>query len=173
MKAAEDAGQRTARKTPRKTSVDSSYKRKFTDKLRSNSSFKKKSRNEEASPSPLPYRDSSTSRPPVKSVGKLDRAKSKQELQFIPLCRKNTKNSDIVHPTKGDADSDCDLEFFSLMTKSQRVKSGVAPFDSKGTSNLSKSITVGQPYPRTTPCSTSRRSSPRRRLSTPSWSGAT
>lgn len=141
MKAADETSSKAGRKTPRKSSVDSSYKRKFTDRLRSNSSFKKKtSRHDEASPSPLPYRDNSTSRP-GKSVGRLDRAKSKQEFDFVPLCRKNTKNSDIVHPTQRE-DSDCDLEFFSQMTKSQRIKSVVAPFDSKATSSLSKSITV-------------------------------
>ncbi len=141
MKAADETSYKTGRKTPRKSSVDSSYKRKFVDRLRSNSSFKKKnSGQDEASPSPLPYRENSSSRP-GKSVGRLDRAKSKQEFDFIPLCRKNTKNSDIVHPTQKE-DSDCDLEFFSQMTKSQRLKSGVAPFDSKPTSCLSKSNTV-------------------------------
>ena len=140
MKAAEDLSSKNGKKTPRKSSVDSSYRRKFVDKLRSNSSFKKKtSRNDEASPSPMPYRENSASRP-MKSVGRLDRAKSKQDLDFIPLCRKNTKNSDIVHRTqKGDTDSDIDAEFFSHIAKSQIVKTSLGFFDSKGTSSLSKS----------------------------------
>jgi hypothetical protein len=132
------------KKTPRKTSVDSSYRNKFCEKLRSNSSFKKKViRDEDLSTSPKAFRDRSASRP-GKSVGRLDRANSKNDFDFIPLTRKNTKHSDALRSSKGNRtdDQESDQDFYSQMTKSYVMKTG-AGFESKDTlSNCKSSVTA-------------------------------
>lgn len=92
------------KRTPRKQSCDSSYKKttgELVEKLRSNSSFKKKSRQDEESvASPSIFRGASRSRTPSKikkSLTRLKKAGSKQDFDFIPLMRKCTKNSDVVY----------------------------------------------------------------------------
>lgn len=126
-------------KTPRKTSVDNSHKKNICDKLRSNSSFKKeRPRAEEYSPSPTAFRDSSTSKSRLnKSLSRRPK-KPIQGIDFIPLVRKNTKNSDTL---AGKKSSEYDTEdFFSYIGKSPRV--GVDRFDSKETISICKSTTV-------------------------------
>ena len=141
-----DDGSRLNRKTPRKTSVDSSYRNKFCEKLRSNSSFKKRLvREDDCSTSPKAFRDRSVSRP-GKSVGRLmDRsvARSKnKEFDFIELTRKNTKNSDKVHTSKHAKieDQDTEHDYHSQMTKSYVLKTSTG-FESKDTlSNCKSSV---------------------------------
>ena len=132
------------KKTPRKSSVENGKKMNFCDKLRSNSSFKKeRPRAEEYSPSPTAFRDSSTSKSrPHKSIGrKVDQPL--KGLDFIPLVRKNTKNSDTLAIAKKSSDYDTE-DFFSYIGKSPKV--GIDRFDSKGTISVCKSTTVKPAY---------------------------
>lgn len=128
------------KKTPRKSSVENGLRKNFCEKLRSNSSFKKeRPRAEEYSPSPTAFRERSTSRSrPIKSIGRrIDQPF--QGLDFVPLVRKNTKNSDTLAVAKRSADYDTE-DFFSYLGKSP--KRMIDKFDSKGTLSICKSTTV-------------------------------
>lgn len=133
------------KRTPRKSSVDPSNKHKYNEKLRSNSSFKKEKNahaRDDKSPSPTVFRDRSTSKV------RLDKSKSRQAgvpgfagIEFVPLVRKNTKNSDTIgygQQKKGSVDYETE-DFFSHIAKSCKPADR---FDSKCTLSLSKSTTV-------------------------------
>lgn len=134
------------KKTPRKSSVENGHRQIFCDKLRSNSSFKKeRPRAEEYSPSPTAFRDSSTSKSrPHKSIGRRAEAAFKG-LDFVPLVRKNTKNSDTLAVAKRSIDYDTE-DFFSYIGKSPKY--AIEKFDSKGTLSVCKSTTVGNSLPK-------------------------
>lgn len=129
------------KKTPRKSSVENALKKNFCDKLRSNSSFKKeRPRAEDFSPSPTAFRDRSPSQSrPLKSVGR--RAdQTNVALDFVPLVRKNTKNSENLALAKKSSEYDTE-DFFSYIGKSP--KKVIDRFDSKGAISVCKSTTVG------------------------------
>lgn len=132
------------KRTPRKSSVETSYNKKFCEKLRSNSSFKKeKRRGDEYSPSPTAFRDRSASKSrPNKSISRNSGAPTIKAFNFIPLVRKNTKNSDTIGyaPEKKMIDYDTE-DFFSCLAKSTK-HAAVDRFDSKGTLSIGKSLTV-------------------------------
>lgn len=133
------------KRTPRKSSVETSYRKKYCEKLRSNSSYKKeKPRADEYSPSPTAFRDRSASKSrPRKSVSRVSGVPTTKGFNFVPLVRKNTKTSDTIGYVQDKKTIDFETEdFFSCLAKSTK-QTVVDRFDSKGTLSIGKSTTVG------------------------------
>lgn len=132
------------KRTPRKSSVETSYREKFCEKLRSNSSFKKeRPRADEYSPSPTAFRDRSASKSrPNKSISRTSGIPTPKAFNFVPLVRKNTKNSDTIGyaPEKKGIEFETE-DFFSCLAKSTKQVT-IDKFDSKGTLSIGKSLTV-------------------------------
>jgi hypothetical protein len=123
-------------RTPRKRSTDS-YKQRYCDKLRSNSSFKKP-REDDNSMSPSPMYDRSRSKP-GKSVGRIIRVRSKEDFDYPVLSRQCTKHSDVLPFTRG---SSKDQEMFFTQLNSSHNTNLQTRFDSKETYSLTKSVTT-------------------------------